>query len=132
VTTERILSKEQTAEMGHLRWVLGVTLPDNWHRSEIRKARGDKLLLLIERSQFCWFNHVPRMPQERLTKQVLLLAPTGKRPRGCPRTRWPDYISDLTWSPLRVDPGKDSWGIFGPPKIAAPATLPKGRVDTKM
>jgi len=38
VTTERILSKEQTAEMGYLRRVLGVTLHDKEHRSEIRKA----------------------------------------------------------------------------------------------
>ena len=38
VTTERILSKEQTAEMEHLRRVHGVTLRDKKHRSEMRKA----------------------------------------------------------------------------------------------
>jgi len=95
VTTERILSKEQTTEVGYLRWVLGVTLRDKEHRSEIRKARGDKQLLLIERSQKRWFGHVSNMPQERLTKQVLLATPTGQRPRGRPRTWWPDNISDL-------------------------------------
>jgi len=51
VTTERILSKEQTAEMGYLRRVFGVTLRDKEHRSEIRKARDVKALLRIERSQ---------------------------------------------------------------------------------
>ena len=30
--------------------------------------------------------------------------PTGRRFRGCPRTRWRDYISDLTWSHLGVEP----------------------------
>jgi len=42
VTTERILSKEQTAEIGYLRIVLGVILRDKEHRSEIRKARDVK------------------------------------------------------------------------------------------
>ena len=48
VTTEKILSKEQTAEMGHLRRVIGVTLCDKEYRSEIRKARDVKPLLRIE------------------------------------------------------------------------------------
>ena len=30
--------------------------------------------------------------------------PTGKRPRGRPRTRWQDYISNLSWSRLGVEP----------------------------
>jgi len=46
-----MLPKEQTAEMRHLRWVLGVTFRDEEHRSEIRKARDVKSLLRIERSQ---------------------------------------------------------------------------------
>jgi len=50
VTTKRILLKEQTAERGYLRRVLGVTLRDKDHRSEIRKARDVEPLLRIERS----------------------------------------------------------------------------------
>jgi len=42
--------------------------------------------------------HVISMSQERLAKQVLLATPTGKRPRGQPKTMWCDYISDLAWS----------------------------------
>ena len=53
VTTQRILTKEQTAEMGYLRRVQGVTLCDKEHRSEIREARNAKPLLRIERSQLC-------------------------------------------------------------------------------
>jgi len=30
--------------------------------------------------------------------------PTGKRPRGRPRDRWHEYISDLAWSRLGVEP----------------------------
>jgi len=37
--------------MGYLRRILGVTLRDKEHRSEIRKARDVKPLLRIERSQ---------------------------------------------------------------------------------
>jgi len=53
VTTERILSKEQTAEMGYLRRVLGVTLRDKEHRSDLREAQDVKPLLRIERSELC-------------------------------------------------------------------------------
>jgi len=53
VTTERILSKEQTAERVYLRRVLGVTLRDKEHRSEMRKAQHVKPLLQIERLQLC-------------------------------------------------------------------------------
>jgi len=53
VTTEGIPTKEQTAEMGYLRRVLGVTLRDKKHWSEIRKSRGVKPLLRIEKSQLC-------------------------------------------------------------------------------
>jgi len=47
--------------MGHLRRVIGVTLRDKQHRSEIPKARDVKPLLRIERSQLCWFGYVSRM-----------------------------------------------------------------------
>jgi len=45
VANEKILSKKQTAEMGYLRRVLDVTLRDEKHRSEIRKARDVKSLI---------------------------------------------------------------------------------------
>jgi len=53
VTTEKILSKKQTAEMGYLWKVLGATLRDKEHRSEIPEAQDVKPLLRIERSQLC-------------------------------------------------------------------------------
>jgi len=52
--------------MGYLRRVLGVTLRDKEHRSEILEAQDAKPLLRIERSQLCQFGHVPKMPQERM------------------------------------------------------------------
>jgi len=44
--------------------------------------------------------------QERLTRQVLLAAPSGKRPSGRPRTRWCNYIFNLSWFCLGVEPAE--------------------------
>jgi len=63
-------------------------------------------LLQVERSQLRRFGHVSRMSQERLVRHVLLDAPMGKWPRGCPRASWSDYISDLAWYRLSVEPAK--------------------------
>jgi len=46
------------------------------------------------------------MSHERLARQVLLAKPTGKRARGRPRTRWSDYICDLAWPRLGVEPAE--------------------------
>ena len=94
VTTKRILSQEQVAEMGFLRRVQDVTLRDKMHRFEIRKARNVTPNFLIRKIQAGWFDHVSRIAQERFTRQVLLATSAGKQSRGS-RTRWRDYISDL-------------------------------------
>jgi len=44
------------------------------------------------------------MPQERLPKQVLLAKIKVKRPVGRPPTRWKDYIEDLGWNRLGIQP----------------------------
>ena len=93
---------------GYLRRVLGATLRDKVHRSEISIARDVKSLLRIERSQLHWFAHVSRMPQERWVGHVLLDTPWKAAQRSS-RTRWPDYISDHNWSHLGVDTGKLRW-----------------------
>jgi len=46
------------------------------------------------------------MPHEGLARHVLLAKPARKRPRGRPRTRWSDYIADLAWSRLGVEPAE--------------------------
>jgi len=53
VTTEKILSNKQTAEMGYSWRVLSVTLRDKKHRSEVRKAQDVKPLFRIDRSHLC-------------------------------------------------------------------------------
>jgi len=44
------------------------------------------------------------MSHERLARQVLLAKPTGKWPRGLPRPRWSEGISNIVWPHLGVEP----------------------------
>jgi len=44
--------------------------------------------------------------RERLARHVLLAKPTGKRPKGLPRPRWSDSITDLARCPLGVEPAE--------------------------
>jgi len=60
----------------------------------------------IERPQLRLFGHVSRIPHENLASQALLAKRTGKRPGGLPRSGWRDYICDLAWSRLGVDPAE--------------------------
>jgi len=46
------------------------------------------------------------MPQERLPKQALLAKVKRKRPVGRPRTRREDYIEDLGWNRLGLQPSE--------------------------
>jgi len=80
-------------------YTAGVTLGDILRNCEIRRALNFEELLRVERSQF---GHVFRIPHERLARQVLQ---TNPRKSG-PRPRWSNYISDLAWSRLCVEPAE--------------------------
>ena len=105
VVTERTRSRIQAAEMGFLRRVAGLSLRDRVRSSVIReRLKVEPLLLRIERNQLRWFGHLVRMLPGRLPGEVFRACPTGRRPRGRPRTRWRDYISQLAWERLGVLP----------------------------
>ncbi|XP_048880792.1 uncharacterized protein LOC125748552 [Brienomyrus brachyistius] len=105
VVTERTRSRVQAAEMSFLRRVAGLSLRDRVRSSVIRRGlRVEPLLLRIERSQMRWLGHLIRMPPGRLPGEVFRACPTGRRPRGRPRTRWRDYVSRLAWERLGVPP----------------------------
>ena len=88
IMTERVRSQMQASEMRFLRKIEGVTMFDKHRNTAIRESLDiESLLFRIERSQFRWFCHVSRMPQERLPKQTLFAEVSGKRPVGRPRTR---------------------------------------------
>ena len=56
----------------------------------------------IERSQLRCVRHKTRMPR-RLARRVLLATPSGKHPRGQPRTSLCDYISNIAWFRLDME-----------------------------
>ncbi|KAK3508205.1 hypothetical protein QTP70_017467 [Hemibagrus guttatus] len=103
VMTERVRSRIQAAEMSFLRRVTGHSLRDRLRSSVTREELGvEPLLLHIERGQLRWLGHLFRMPLGRLPGEVFRACPTGKRPRGRPRTRWRDYVCRLAWERLGV------------------------------
>uniref|UniRef100_A0A3B3BDQ3 Cadherin domain-containing protein n=1 Tax=Oryzias melastigma TaxID=30732 RepID=A0A3B3BDQ3_ORYME len=103
--TERTRSRLQAAEMSFLRRVAGHSLRDRVRSSVTRRELGvGPLLLRIERSQLRWLGHLIQMPPGRLPGEVFRACPTGRRPRGRPRTRWRDYVSRLAWKCLGVPP----------------------------
>ncbi|KAK3565649.1 hypothetical protein QTP86_013330 [Hemibagrus guttatus] len=105
VMTERVRSRIQVAEMSFLRRVAGRSLRDRVRSSVTQEELGvEPLLLHIERGQLRWLGHLFRMPPGRLPGEVFRACPTGKRPRGRPRTRWRDYVSRLAWEHLGVPP----------------------------
>ena len=104
VMTERTLSQGQAVEMRFLRRIHGVTLCDKVRSCEILRALNVEPLLRIERSQICWFSHVSEMPPRRTGESSWLNPPVSGPDH--PRPRWRDYISDLTWSRLGVEPAE--------------------------
>uniref|UniRef100_A0AAV2MIF0 Reverse transcriptase domain-containing protein n=1 Tax=Knipowitschia caucasica TaxID=637954 RepID=A0AAV2MIF0_KNICA len=107
VMTERTRSRIQAVKMSFLRRVAGRSLRDRLRSSVTREELGvEPLLLHVERNQLRWLGHLFRMPPGRLPGEVFRARPTGRRPRGRPRTRWRDYVSQLAWAlvslPLRL------------------------------
>ena len=89
--------------MRFLRRISGLTLLDKVRSADIRESLNiEALLLRLKRSQLSWYGHVTRMSQERTAKKLLCSTPIGRRSRGRPRTRWPDYLEDLGWSRLGI------------------------------
>ncbi|KAK3544435.1 hypothetical protein QTP86_012124 [Hemibagrus guttatus] len=105
VMTERVRARIHATEMSFLRRVAGRSLRDRIRSSVTQEELGvEPLLFHIEKGQLRWLGHLFRMPPGRLPGEVFRACPTGKRPRGRPRTRWRHYVSRLAWERLRVPP----------------------------
>ena len=103
ILNEKVRSRVQAAEMGFLRRISGLTLLDKVKSADIREFLNiESLLLRLERSQLRWYGHAIRMSQERTAKKLLCSTPIGRRHKGRPRTRWRDYVEDLSWSRLGI------------------------------
>ena len=81
--------------------------PGNFHLTSAAGASqgsrsGEHLDCSGLKSQMRWLGHLVRMPPGRLPGEVFRARPTGRRPRGRPRTRWRDYVSRLAWERLGI------------------------------
>uniref|UniRef100_A0A8C6KZX9 Reverse transcriptase domain-containing protein n=1 Tax=Nothobranchius furzeri TaxID=105023 RepID=A0A8C6KZX9_NOTFU len=105
VVIERTRSQKQAAEMSFLRRVTGLSFRDRVRSSVIREGLGvDPLLLHVERIQLRWLGHLVRMLPGCLPGEVFRPRPTGRRPKGRPRTRWRDSVSQLARERLGIPP----------------------------
>ena len=103
VMTKSIRSQVQAAEMSFLRWVAGISLRDRVRSSVTRKTWSTATPSLGKVS-LGGSGHLVRMPLKRLPRKVLYALPTGRRPRGRPKTRWRKYISTLDQERLGIPP----------------------------
>ena len=81
-----------------------------WHfatkfATEIRKALNVNHFYAESRDpSYVGSTMCPECPGKDLARQALLAKPMGERPRVHPWTRWSNYISNLAWSRLGVEP----------------------------
>jgi len=85
--------------VGFVRRIHGVTLRDKVPIVKSEKPWTSNHFSESRAFSYVSFGHVSKMSQEMLEEQILLATTTGKVLRDRPtRTRWRDYISDLSWS----------------------------------
>ena len=86
--------------------VAGLSLRDSTRSSDIRREHAaGPLLLSVKRSQLRRFRYLIRRFLGRLPLELFWARPTGRRPRGRPRTRWRDYMSHLALEHPRIPQG---------------------------
>ncbi|KAL6485959.1 hypothetical protein MHYP_G00053510 [Metynnis hypsauchen] len=71
------------------------------------------------------------MPPGRLPREVSQASPSGRRPRGRPRTRWRDYIAQLAWERLGLPP-EELVEVAGERKRLYLATFLRDRKDNRV
>ena len=83
-------------EMGMLRSILGVRWDDFVRNADIRDMLCQvPVSLKLRRARMKWFGHVERMGEERQVKRIMQAEMWGRRPRGRPRTRWKDVLTEI-------------------------------------
>ena len=93
----------QTAELGFLCRVAGLSLKDKERSPVIQEGLRVELLFLHVESHLRWSGHVVRMPPGHLLGEVFRACLTGRRPQIRPRTCWRD-TPWLAWEHLGVIP----------------------------
>jgi hypothetical protein len=79
----------KATEMRYLRSVKGCTKLDHIKNEHIRKKLDiDSTQYKIENYRKKWTEHLERMPDERIPKQILKYKPKGRLDQGRPWKRW--------------------------------------------
>lgn len=88
------LRRIEAAEMRLLRPLAGYTLYDHKRNADIRKELNITAITdTISTYRNNWYEHVLRMPNNRLPQRVFNYNPGGKRDLGRPRKRWRDQLT---------------------------------------
>jgi hypothetical protein len=83
------MSKIQATAMRYLRSVNGCTELDHIKNEDIRKELDiDSTQYKLENYRKKWTEHLDRMPDERIPKQILKYKPKGRLDQGRPWKRW--------------------------------------------
>jgi hypothetical protein len=71
---------------------------------------GKNILEVTEENRLRWFEHVKRMPGNRLPLNILECEPEGRRRRGRPKGRWIDGVRRSTTNHgLTEEDTRDRW-----------------------
>jgi hypothetical protein len=62
------------------------------HGESKQIVRHRNIINYIKAQRFNWFDHLQRMPEERILKKVYKCKSMIRRPLGRPKNRWEDYI----------------------------------------
>ncbi|KAI3365324.1 hypothetical protein L3Q82_010414, partial [Scortum barcoo] len=117
-TSEGKMEREIDRRIGAASAVMrSVSVPDRRARSSvIGRSSGSRAAAPSHReesAEVAWAS-ISDAPG-RLPREVFQACPTGRRPRGRPRTRWRDYVSrtGLAWERLGDPPGRAGGSVWG-------------------
>lgn len=129
----KLVTYQSTLLFSSLLWSWGPSIPclsDRVERSSICWEFCAVLLLLVnERRQLRWSEHLIRMPLRCHTVKVFYARPPERSLRGRPITRWRDYISHLALGVPQDPPGRGR--VWGDECLDYPACWPVANIETQ-
>ena len=100
VLKENLINKLMIFERKIMRKILGPTRTEDgyWRiktNQEISDTlKGQIIIGFIKKQRLKWFGHVERMTEDNNVKKIKRWKPMSKRPKGRPKLRWEDDVSE--------------------------------------
>ena len=83
----------ETAEMGMVRWAMGMSLLEHQRREEIlEEVRVESIAMVMRRRRLEWFGHVKRRDETEHIRAVVEMKMEGERSRGRLKLKWNDAV----------------------------------------